>query len=170
MNPNETYTSLAIRKLSIRAANRITRRSLIGRLGFGMATATLGARGLILTSTAWAHAACDLGGCTAAPSRNCCGQNSIKCENLPGGSNSCPSGTIHCGCWSVGQSTCSPGLQLWWCDCCNNCGGGGSDCSCILSDTGVYHPHCCWHKTWNNQDGTCWDHVYCRHSKCDTSP
>jgi hypothetical protein len=139
-----------------RLAMKLSRRSFIGRIGKGTVALSLGGAGaaLILPEAAWAHS-CP-GGCDCS--------HSVTCGALTG-SNSCPSGTCECGCWTVtdcGTCSNSPGCLKYWCDC---CGGdychGGAQCRCVGGS-----PSCCIHKTWSGGCGDSSWHIACRKSIC----
>src|SRR5215831_10902530 len=72
-------------------ANRLPRRTFIGKVGLFAAAAVMGSAASTLLSPdpAWAQ-----GGC------GCNGNNSVSCQCLTG-LNACPSGTCQCGCWAV---------------------------------------------------------------------
>lgn len=165
--PQETHGLFdrTTRRLSIASVDRIHRRSFITRLGQGAMAISLGRlAGEALLSRAVAHSSCSCGVCTSAPNRNCCGANSIKCGNLPGhNSNSCPSGSSKCGCWSEPDSSC-PNGYIELCDCCGGC-GTPADCTCYLVN-GTYHPSCCRHKFYTGGSGNGCDHIKCRTRLC----
>lgn len=147
----ESWTDAASRNL----ANRISRRSMISRLGKTAMALTLGSAGVsLLADPASAHFSPTCGSCSGS----CCSSNSVLCANLPGhNANSCPSGSCECGYWTVSQPGC-PGTGLRkWTDCCL----GGDPCTCPGGT-----PSNCRHKTYSQGCTDCWHHIRCRKYVC----
>ena len=136
-------------------AQRVSRRSFLGRLGKGMIAASLGAGGAaILAEDAFAHA-CNCERCDC----------SIGCAALPGhNSNSCPPGTCTCGCWCVSGESC-PAFREW-CDCCGGDYCNPHGCRCVTGTDGCTRPSCCHHKEWPGGCGSSSWHIACRRSQC----
>lgn len=115
-------------KASMGLASRVSRRSFMGRLGSGLAAASVGASAFELIGAGSAAAA----------------TNSATCSLIIG-TNSCPSYRgCACGCWSAGSFN--------WCDCCDNgqwCNHPGH--SCHQTSQG---PTCCNSKEWTGGCGT----------------
>ena len=151
-------------------ANRMSRRSFLGRLGQGAIVTAMGTSGLtLLAQSAFAHSPnpCVCGQCTG-DNGNCCSRDSIGCGSLPGwnDSNNCPPGSELCGCWTVTVSsgTCASGIREW-CDCCKGC-GTPANCQCITGDDGLTHPSCCRHKFYTGFQANACDHIRCRRRRC----
>jgi hypothetical protein len=130
-----------------RVANRISRRSLMGRLGAGVVALGAGQVGLVAAQSSRAYA-----DSTIPDSCPCstCGE-STTCS----GSGSCPSGTCNAGSWYV-CSCGGPALKQYT-DCAASCSGGhycGSD-----GRPGCYY---------STEYGTCGGHslTYCRAISC----
>lgn len=102
---------VATEVLSRRIAQRVTRRSLLGRAGAALAVAGAG----IAVEAPVAVASCGCGCST-------CDGYSTSC-----GAGSCPSGTCSCGSWYL--CTCSSRLKRYQ-DCCS------SSCSCYCGSDG----------------------------------
>lgn len=122
--------------LTRRAANVITRRSLLGRTG----AALLGAgAGTLIVGAPQALASCGCGCST-------CDGYSTTC-----GGTTCPSGTCACGSWLLCK--CSPRMKRYQ-DCCS------SSCSCYCGGdgrVGCYFPH---------EYGSCASKIKCRVITC----
>jgi hypothetical protein len=112
--------------LSRALAQRITRRSAVGRLGrYGVAL-TVGAAGISLLDPAEALASfpCGCGGCSPYGPSGRCNCDSRWCDD--GGY--CPSYACQCGAWSAGCSCNGGSGTMYYGDCCGSC-GGGADCA-----------------------------------------
>jgi hypothetical protein len=94
-------------------ARRLSRRGAFGTVG-RVAIATLG--GGVLAEGLLAE--------PAAASASCSTNESIPCDCLSGGNNSCPSGTTQGGCWIACVSgLCGGTHAAQFCDCCGGCSG-----------------------------------------------
>jgi hypothetical protein len=145
-------------------AQRVTRRSALGRLGRGAVALSLGGAGVaFLAEEASAHNvntcnSCDTNNANCSP---CCYNNSVTCGTLTGNYGSCPSGSYDCGYWEYTDSSCGTANNLRrWTDCCGSC-SEGSIGRCIGGA-----PTCCNHKEWPQQGGLCTDHIRCRYTFC----
>jgi hypothetical protein len=136
----------AVRRLSVKAANRMTRRGFVARVGLGAAALTTG--GMV----------------AAVPSAFAlCAGESVTCNTLYG-KNECAGGLCQDGSWCVSSG----------CDFLGGCGGGATrwhDC-CIKSSECACHeaggfPTCCngcvWGSSCSVQNGFV---VRCRYHVC----
>lgn len=180
ISPRETEGTLdgLVGSLSRSLASRLTRRSVIARVGQYGAALSLGAVGAaLMDDTALAVTQCSVSCpyCDANGVCNYCGYGycnfSIWCSWLGYTPHQCPSFTCECGSWQVGQ--CANGQGLWYGDCCGGCAADGSNCQCVVGNDYKYYPSCCntheWTNGWcsgtRNQCGGTW-HIYCRRSYC----
>lgn len=143
----DTYLARFGARASQGLAARLSRRSFIAKVGGGAVAIALGSE---LVFPALAAAA-----------------ESETCANLTG-SNSCPSGTCHSGCWTIQDSShCSTSCNQLkcWCDCqdqgsyCANNPWGGCH---TFADGSVT---CCNDKRWSGGCSTGL-HTVCRRSFC----
>lgn len=138
-----------------RLAQRVSRRSFLGRVGKGaIVAATAGVAGVALLDVgAFAH---------VNPCQETC---SISCESLPGhNANSCPGSTNTCGCWCINvSSVCGATGIREWCDCCgdNYCQGNRQ---CVEGTDNRTHPSCYNHDAY----GPGSEHIACRRHHCVT--
>jgi hypothetical protein len=138
-----------ISSTSVKAANRLTRRSFIGRLGIG--AAALGTGGLVGIPQATA----------AGASPSFCAGESVTC-NILYGKNGCAGGLCNDGSWCVGPGNCDYvecGATRWH-DCCIR----SSQCGCHYVSG---YPSCCNGCVWgvNCSARTGWV-VRCRYHTC----
>jgi hypothetical protein len=143
-------------------ASRVSRRSFFGRVGRGVAAASLGAAGTQLLAPAVALADACPHGCNCACS--------VSCNYLPGwGQNACPPDSCRCGHWCIQDSTCGNGIRKWT-DCCGTgwCADHGG-CYCV---PGKNRPTCCNPRDWSGGDcSPTPGHIVCRTTDCvDCSP
>jgi hypothetical protein len=160
--PEATYLDEASGAVARHLANRVSRRSALGRLGLGAVAVSLGSAGAaIFAQRAEAYACPGCAICT----------NSVRCQCLSGGSNSCPSDTCQCGWWCVNDSGCTSGHKFWI-DCCGGCrdANGNVLCSCKYDCIdGATRPYCCYTKEWGcgcGTQGSIWSLIKCRIHVC----
>lgn len=152
---NESLVEGVVGSVSRISAERMGRRSFIGKVGrYGVAM-TAGWVALDLVKPENAFAADCTGNCGDCD-MGCCTQNSVFCAG-----NVCPSGTCGCGSWVEPYSGCGSGFRRL-ADCCGGCGTCGADCNAPNCP-----PMCCHHQQHTN--GSCNDcnqHVQCRRWFC----
>jgi hypothetical protein len=183
MSPKESLIGGAAAGLSRAAAERVSRRSFVGKLGrFGIVAAGAGVGLGVLSNTAWAVCTdfnCDCAGregdSGCGSGRGCpgcekCG-HSLTCKALTGIGGACPSGTRTCGSWTCncGSGTCGGGVREWV-DCCpedgNTICSDASSCRCLRDDDGCTHPTCCYRKDYAGGSITRCAFIRCRFSRC----
>lgn len=131
------------RSASARLASRLTRRTMLGRIGKTAMAVSMGG-----TATALL---------TAAPAHACTSGLSVKCANLPGWmNNNCPNDTCRCGYWTAGN--CANGCNRKIIDCCGGCGGG---CRCIGNKR-----TCCNNKVHSGGCGSSTSKIKCSITRC----
>src|SRR6266702_6180836 len=142
------------REMSRGMANRYPRRSFLGKVGRYAAAAVAGGSASVLLLQEPALAV----GC------GCGATHSVSCLCLTG-SNTCPSGTCQCGCWSAcDTSRCPSPHSIQWCDCCNKSSHGSA---CVASCSNL--PKNCFSKEWSGGCST-GHSIRCRKFSCLNNP
>lgn len=161
-------------RIAHNSAGRISRRSMLGRIGkYALVLSGGGAVAALMATPADAALECDCrdsctAECTGSKKCNCtaCG-HSVTCNALAGTTASCPGYTAECGSWSCGCSNCPSGRKIWT-DCCPTGGecNSGANCSCVVDKDGVSRPTCCYKKCYPGGHGGCGHFIACRYGRC----
>jgi hypothetical protein len=168
---SESMTLAGTQRLSTFVANRISRRSFIGRVS-GVAAAAAAGAAAFPDPAAALTCDCPGGGCnTGCNDRSkSCGVNghSVTCGGLTGNGGQCPYYTVACGSWGCTCSSQCPGSQVRiWTDCCaiaDQC-SDPSSCRCVRDTDGVTRPTCCYGHCYQGGGTNC-HHIVCRYQKC----